>query len=77
MATVPAFEAQLAGVSGPIRLDLTGLTFLDSCGITALIRLDRQCQSDGCTFQIDGCSPQAEAVLRVVGLYQRLTDTTA
>src|SRR4051794_1708228 len=69
MATASTVDAAFAQVTGPIRLDLRALRFLDSCGITALLRLRQRCQADGCHLQIDACSPQAARVLRIVGLY--------
>jgi anti-anti-sigma factor len=73
MATAPALEASFAPVTGPIRLHLGALTFLDSAGIAALVRLHKRCEADGCSLRLDGCSPQAERVLRIVDLYDALT----
>jgi len=73
LATVSTLESALADVRGPVRLDVRGVTFLDSCGIAALVRLQQGCIADGHAFRVDGCSDQAERVLRMVGLYELFT----
>ena len=73
MATAPLLEADLAEVNGPVRLDLAGLTFLDSTGASALVRLYHRCQADGCTLHLARCSRPVERVLRILGLYDLLT----
>ena len=73
MATAPQLQ-ELDDVHGPLLLDLDGVSFLDSTGISALIRLRDRCPHDGCTFLVERCSPQAERVLRIVGLYEIFTE---
>jgi anti-anti-sigma factor len=73
-ATAPQL-AELADVQGPLRLDLSGVTFLDSSGIIGLVRLYQRCEHDGCTFRIVDCSPQVNRVLHLVDLYDRLVET--
>jgi len=73
MATAPVLEATFADVSGPIRLDLGSLIFLDASGITALVCLRQRCEADGCSFHLVGCAGPAERVLRIVDLYDALT----
>jgi anti-anti-sigma factor len=71
-ATAGSVEA-LADFQGALRLDLSGVTFIDSSGVAGLIRLYRRCDDDGCSLQIVECSPQVERVLRLVDLYECLT----
>jgi anti-anti-sigma factor len=66
-------EAQLADNEGPIRLDVRAVTFLDSYGIHALVRLRQRCQANGCDLHLEDCSPAVERVLRIVDLYEELT----
>ena len=73
MATAPVLERSVANVDGSIRLDLEALTFIDSAGIAAFIRLYRRCESDGCSFRIEHCCPQVERTLRISGVYETLT----
>jgi anti-anti-sigma factor len=72
MATAPALDG-LADVHGPLLLDLHGVSFIDSMGIAALVRLHKRCDHDGCTLRIEACSPSVERVLRLVGLYETFT----
>ena len=73
IATAPLLETTLADVTGALSLDLCGVTFIDSCGIRALVALYKRCEREGSALRIDGCSPQAERVLRMVDLYDRFT----
>lgn len=41
LATAPTLEEVLAGVTGRIRFDCAGLTFLDSSGLAIFSRVDR------------------------------------
>ena len=76
MATAPQLR-ELDDVHGPLLLDLNGVSFLDSTGIGGLIRLRDRCSHDGCTFVVERCSPQAERVLRIAGLYEIFTEDGA
>ena len=42
LATAPRLD-ELEDVHGPLLLDLQGVTFIDSSGIAALVRLHRRC----------------------------------
>jgi anti-anti-sigma factor len=66
--------SELHDVHGPLLLDLHGVTFIDSKGIAALLRLHRRCEHDGCSFRIEAWSDQVERVLRIVGLHVILTE---
>jgi anti-anti-sigma factor len=65
---------RLANVNGPLVLDLHEVSFMNSAGIAALVRLHQTCQDDGCTFRIEACSPPVERVLRIVGLHEVFLD---
>src|SRR3954469_3867277 len=75
-ATVPRLD-ELDDVHGPLLLDLHGVTFMDSGGVAALVRLYERCPHPQCTFQIETCSLPVERVLRMVGLYDILTEDGA
>jgi anti-anti-sigma factor len=64
---------ELDDVHGPLLLDLHGVTFLDSSGAAALVRLYQRCPRADCTLQLERCSPQVERVLRILNLYEILT----
>lgn len=76
MATAPQL-LELEDLSGPLLLDLRGLSFIDSSGVVALLRLHSRCQRDGCSFVIESCSRPVERVLRIVGLYEIFTEDGA
>ena len=67
--TAPLFEDQLLTLDGPIRLDMRAVTFMDSSGVRALIRMHGHCERDGRPFSVHTCSPQVERLLRSLGLY--------
>src|SRR5436190_1138740 len=73
MATAPRLN-ELTDVEGPLRLDLRGVSFMDSFGIAGLLRLYRRCERDGCSFLVESCSRPVERVLRIVGLYEIFTE---
>ena len=73
MSTAPQLR-ELEDVHGPLLLDFDGVSFLDSTGISGLIRLHERCPHAGCTLLIERCSRQAEQVLRIVGLYEIFTE---
>jgi anti-anti-sigma factor len=73
MATAQRLD-ELASVQGDLLLDLHGVTFIDSSGIAALVRLYKRCEHEDCTLLIEACSPQVERVLRVVDLFDIFTE---
>lgn len=52
---------------GTLRLDLTGVTFIDSSGIRSILLIDEQCRESGVGFQVTP-SEQVQRVLSLVGL---------
>jgi anti-sigma B factor antagonist len=71
-ATAPRLS-ELSDRHGPLRFDLSGVTFIDSSGIAVLVGLYQRCAHDGCSFQVVDCSPQVEHLLHIVDLHQRFT----
>ena len=57
-----------------IELDLTGVGFCDSMGISALIASRNLAALDDKRIVIGPISPEVEAILRVSGLLDSLTD---
>ena len=76
MATAPQLD-ELDDVHGPLLLDLRGVSFIDTAGVSGLIRLYERCPHHSCTFLIEECSPPAARVLRLVGLYETFTEDGA
>jgi anti-sigma B factor antagonist len=68
-----AFDALLAAMDGEsgrwgdLVLDLSELTFVDSCGISAFVRLAHD-RSDGAVLVLDRPRPEVKRVLDLVGL---------
>ena len=76
MATAPQLD-ELDDVHGPLLLNLRGVSFIDTAGVSGLIRLYERCPHHSCTFLIEECSPPAARVLRLVGLYETFTEDGA
>lgn len=72
-ATAPQLD-ELDDVHGPLLLNLRGVSFIDASGVSGLVRLYERCPHPSCTFLIEECSPPAARVLRIVGLYEILTE---
>lgn len=49
-------------------LDLTGVEWVSSAGVGALVRLLTRTQSSGGTMALFGCGPKVQTVLRICGL---------
>ena len=61
LATVDKLEAALGRLSGPVVLDLSKVSFIDSVGLTLLLRATR----NGCT--IGKTSPAVSRLFRITG----------
>ena len=74
MATTAELQRTLASVLAeqPVRLtvDLTGLDFIDSTGVGALIAGLRRAEGQGCTFSLRSPSRSVLKVLRLTGVDQ-------
>ena len=68
-ATVGTLEAYLNGVTGPVVLDLAGVSFIDSMGLTLLLRATK----NGLTIR--GVSPAVRRLLKQCGLENELRYT--
>jgi anti-anti-sigma factor len=69
LATAPDAEATVAQARreqpGPVALDLSELTFLDSSGLRLVMEINRACDADGCRLTI---TPGPRNVQRVFDL---------
>ncbi|QZN84200.1 STAS domain-containing protein [Cellulomonas sp. C5510] len=52
----------------PVVLDLSGVTFLDSSGVSFLLQCRKACARDGLAFQLRDVPGRARRVLEVLGL---------
>jgi anti-anti-sigma factor len=65
---IDAGHAALRDSSGPLTLDLAGVTFMDSTGIGAIVQLSRDSDDVGRGFLIRNPSPRVTRILEVSGL---------
>ena len=72
---IEVFESAMAGVRprSTLVLDLRELTFMDSSGLGALIRVRERARSEGWSLLLSSPQPAVAMVLRISGLAQRLT----
>ena len=55
-----------------VTVDLGGVTFMDSSGITALVRVQRLVMDAGHSLRVTGERPNVRRVLEIAGLYDAL-----
>jgi anti-sigma B factor antagonist len=59
-------------VERDVTIDLAGVTFMDSSGITALVRVQRLVMDTGHTLRVTGEQANVRRVLEIAGLYDAL-----
>ena len=69
----PEFDKALQALPGAVTLDCSALSFLDSAGISVLIRHYQQRCREGNSFRLVEVSPAVERVLEVTRLLTLLT----
>ncbi len=71
MGTAPELEARLAALSearSPAKLDLSGLTFVDSTGLRVLLGAVRDADRDGWKLEVGReLSPQVRRLVELTG----------
>jgi anti-sigma B factor antagonist len=73
LETVPNFVGQLRPEpSAVLILDMSGVSFLDSAGVGALVQLFVHRKSSGKRFALAALTPQGVAVMQVSGLVKLL-----
>ena len=76
VSTAPQLEACLEGLGadGPdVRLDLSGLSFCDSSGISALVTASKRVRNRGGHLSIVFPQPAVRSVLEITGLLDYLS----
>ncbi len=56
----------------PLLFDLSGVEWVSSAGVGALVRLLTRAQSSGGKMALFGCGPKVQTVLRICGLEKAL-----
>ncbi|GGS01391.1 STAS domain-containing protein [Deinococcus sedimenti] len=69
---VPAFLAAAEPLAAHTTLDLAGVTFMDSSGLAALVRLVRAARSDGRELVIVNVQDGVRLAMEITGLYSVL-----
>jgi anti-sigma B factor antagonist len=78
MATAVGLSDWLVELAGlTVVIDLSGVTFLDSSGITALVQARLQIESDGGALKLTRPQPNVERVLEITGLSGWVSDWDA
>jgi anti-sigma B factor antagonist len=72
-ALVDAGHAVLRDRTGALTLDLSGVTFIDSTGIGAIVELSQDSADVGRSFLIRNPSPRVARILEVTGLASEWT----
>lgn len=60
---------------GHVTVDLSELTFMDSAGIKALMRLDLRCRAESWTLTLRAPQPRVLKVLKLCGFEHRFVIT--
>jgi anti-sigma B factor antagonist len=72
LATVPALEQAFLGVgddpAAEVIVDLTGCTFLDSCGLRALLAARERLERSNRRLALALCAPAVARVFQITGL---------
>ncbi len=77
LAEAPILERHLADVlakaPSTIIVDLAGVEFIDSTGLSVLVRAQQQASEHGVEFGVQNPRAQAHRLLSLTGLEERLT----
>lgn len=79
LAAAETFEREIAavmttGVSGVV-VDLSGVAFVDSAGINALLKGRRMADEHGRSFRVEGAGRFVHEVLVMTGVWSHLSGT--
>lgn len=61
-------KAAAADLDGTVRLDLSGLDFVDSSGVGTIVKIKEQVDSQGGNLTVSATSPSVRKVLDITGL---------
>jgi anti-sigma B factor antagonist len=80
LAEAPILESHLADVlakaSSAVVVDLAGVEFIDSTGLSVLVRAQQHAAERGLEFGVKNPRAQAHRLLSLTGLEERLTIAT-
>jgi anti-sigma B factor antagonist len=61
------------GAKGAVEVDATGVTFIDSAGLHALLTARDRARDRGVSFQVGPTSPQVASVIEITGVSDLLS----
>ena len=77
LATGPKLEAELRGISPSetelVVVDLRGLEFMDSTGLSIIVRAHQRLTGEGCELGLVRGSPQVQRLLDLTGVADRIS----
>ncbi|MGH2874450.1 MAG: STAS domain-containing protein, partial [Solirubrobacteraceae bacterium] len=75
LATAPELEHELQRLAGKrsLVLDLCGVEFIDSTGLSVLVKAHKRATEAGRSFKLIRGGPQAQRLLALTGLNAHLT----
>jgi len=65
---VPRLKSELEPLREPLTLDFSGVTFIDSSGLAALVSLYKKAREAGVGFEISGIQDAVRLILELTGL---------
>jgi anti-sigma B factor antagonist len=74
---VKAAKDVLTQPSRALVLDIEGVTFMDSTGLSAILTVQRACEACECEFAVCGACPQVQRLFELVGVDRRLPRRTS
>jgi anti-sigma B factor antagonist len=76
LATAPELEQMseqlCANGARELVLDLQGLEFIDSTGLSAILRVSERCEAYRCTLYLTPGPPKVQRLFELTGLLERL-----
>jgi anti-anti-sigma factor len=80
LATGPKLEAELLGISPSetelVVVDLRALEFMDSTGLSIIVRAHQRLTGEGCELGLVRGSPQVQRLLDLTGVADRISLVT-
>jgi anti-sigma B factor antagonist len=77
LETATELDRQLARIEESpatrVVIDLRGVTFMDSTGLSSIVRAHRAAESDGHTLQLRPGARQVQRLFELTGMNERLT----
>lgn len=76
IATIQPVREALEATAGPLRLDLSAVTFLDTTGLRLVVEQERVCRAAHRPFSIVAGPADVQRIFDIAGLRDRLPFTS-